>query len=499
VLYSSVGHAGASGYLAAMALFGVSPYVMKPTALTLNIAVALITTARFYRAGHFSWSLSWPFLASSVPLAFVGGAITLPGTVYRVLVGAVLLFAAYRMFWFTDRERSTAPPHLLAALAWGAVLGFISGLTGLGGGIFLSPLLLFMGWANFQETAGASSAFILLNSIAGLLGHVSSVQALSPATLVLALAAVVGALIGSEIGVRRLAGVSYGGCWPWCSSSRARSSSSRGDSHMSDLLVLVRGVGDIGSAVAHRLFGAGYGVVIHDDPDPTTSRRGMAFVDAVFDGQAVLEGVRAVCIDDLEEVKRAVAAHEVIPVSVRPLAPLLAGLQPQVLVDARMRKHTEPQVHRGLADFTIALGPSRVAGLHADVVIETSWDDLGRVITTGASLPLAGEPRAIDGHARDRYVYAPIDGVFRTTFRIGDAVRQGQEVAHIDSTALTAPLDGVLRGLTRNAVLVTVRTKVIEIDPRGRVCSVRGIAERPHRIADGVLAAIRDRKANGFA
>lgn len=117
----------------------------------------MITTARFYRAGHVSWSLSWPFLASSAPLAFVGGALTLPGTVYRVLVGAVLLFAAYRMFWFTEHERSTAAPRLLAALAWGAVLGFISGLTGLGGGIFLSPLLLFMGWANFPETAGASS------------------------------------------------------------------------------------------------------------------------------------------------------------------------------------------------------------------------------------------------------------------------------------------------------------------------------------------------------
>jgi uncharacterized protein len=207
VLYSSVGHAGASGYLAAMALFSVAPEVMKPTALILNIAVALITTVRFYRAGYFSWPLLWPFVVSSVPLAFIGGAITLPGTVYRVLVGLILLFAAYRLFWYTDREKTTQPPHVIAALVLGAVLGFVSGLTGVGGGIFLSPLLLFMGWANFKQTAGASSVFILLNSLAGLAGHLSSVQSVPHAAFVWAVAAVVGGLVGSEMGVRRLAAV----------------------------------------------------------------------------------------------------------------------------------------------------------------------------------------------------------------------------------------------------------------------------------------------------
>jgi len=257
------------------------------------------------------------------------------------------------------------------------------------------------------------------------------------------------------------------------------------------LLVIVRGVGDIGSAVAHRLFRAGYRVVIHDEPQPTTSRRGMAFTDAVFDGQAVLEGVRAVLVDDLGGTEQMLMAHEAIPVYVRTLGPLLASLKPRVLVDARMRKHSAPEVQRGLARLTIALGPGFVAGRDADVVIETSWDDLGRVITEGASLPLSGEPREIDGHARDRYVYAPIDGMFRTKARIGEAVRQGQEVAQIDSVSLSAPLDGVLRGLTHDAVPVTVRTKVIEIDPRGRVSEVRGIVERPRRIAEGVLSATR--------
>lgn len=177
---------------------------MKPTALTLNIAVAFITTVRFYRAGHFSWPLSWPFFVSSVPLAFVGGAITLPGVVYRVLVGLTLLFAAYRMFSCADHEKTVVQPPLIAALGCGAVLGFISGLTGVGGGIFLSPLLLFMGWATFKQTAGTSSAFVLLNSIAGLLGHTSSVQSLPPAAFMWAVAAVAGGLIGSDLGVRRL-------------------------------------------------------------------------------------------------------------------------------------------------------------------------------------------------------------------------------------------------------------------------------------------------------
>jgi uncharacterized membrane protein YfcA len=180
---------------------------MKPTALVLNIAVALITTVRVSRAGNFSWPLSWPFLVTSVPLAFIGGRIMLPGPAYRVLVGLILLFAAYRLFGYNDREKPPVTPDLLTALVAGAELGFISGLTGVGGGIFLGPLLLVMGWANVKATAGTSSAFILLNSLAGLLGHVSSVQALPPAALTWAVAAVIGGIVGSDMGVRRMAEV----------------------------------------------------------------------------------------------------------------------------------------------------------------------------------------------------------------------------------------------------------------------------------------------------
>jgi hypothetical protein len=209
-LYSSVGHAGASGYLAAMALFGLAPATMKPTALCLNILVATIATFRFYRAGCFSWPLFWPFAVASIPLAFVGGAITLPTNVYKQIVGATLLYAAFRLFFFTQAKADAAAMRsvpFMSAILLGALIGFLSGLTGVGGGIFLSPLLLLMGWADTRRTAGVSAAFILVNSIAGLLGNFSNVQALPRALPYFALAAVVGGLVGSEFGSRRLASV----------------------------------------------------------------------------------------------------------------------------------------------------------------------------------------------------------------------------------------------------------------------------------------------------
>lgn len=199
-----MGHAGASGYLAAMALFGVAPEVMKPTALTLNLLVASIASFKFYRAGHFSWRIFWPFAATSVPLAFVGGGIALPVTVYRPLLGAVLLYSAAR---FTFGFRGTDEPRpipLWAALVLGAVIGLLSGLTGVGGGIFLSPVLLLMRWAPIRVTAAVSAAFILANSAAGLAGHLSSVGHVHPMVAVWAVIAGVGGWIGSELGSRRL-------------------------------------------------------------------------------------------------------------------------------------------------------------------------------------------------------------------------------------------------------------------------------------------------------
>jgi uncharacterized membrane protein YfcA len=206
VLYSTVGHAGASGYLAAMALFGVAPAVMKPTALTLNILVALVASAKFYRAGFFSWRIFWPFAVASIPASFIGGSLTLPVHVYKLIVGIVLLYSALRLFLIAKRPdaETPTPAPLWIALVFGAAIGLLSGLTGVGGGIFLSPLILLMGWARTKETAAVSSAFILVNSIAGLLGHVSAVAAVPRAIFVWAPVALLGGWIGSELGTRTL-------------------------------------------------------------------------------------------------------------------------------------------------------------------------------------------------------------------------------------------------------------------------------------------------------
>jgi len=206
LLYSTVGHAGASGYLAAMALFSISPLQMKPTALVLNILVAIIGTVRFYRAGFFSWPIFWPFIVTSIPASFIGGALTLPVPIYKSIVGLVLVYSAVRLFFSAtrgdDRETSRAP--LLAALLIGAIIGLISGLTGVGGGIFLSPVLLLMHWAKTKETSGVAVAFILVNSISGLLGHVSSLALVPHEIIYFAPAAIIGGWIGTLLGTRVL-------------------------------------------------------------------------------------------------------------------------------------------------------------------------------------------------------------------------------------------------------------------------------------------------------
>ena len=205
-LYSSVGHGGASAYLAIMALFSVAPETMRPTALALNLVVATFAATRFAMNGQTNWRLLAAFAATAVPAAFLGGSINLPPESYRPLVGIVLLLAAVRLFWQPERlaARQIEPPSLALTLPVGAGLGLLAGLTGTGGGIFLSPLIILFGWENARKTSGIAAAFIVLNSAAGLLGNLSSVQRLPSELPYLAGSVFVGALLGSWLGVSRL-------------------------------------------------------------------------------------------------------------------------------------------------------------------------------------------------------------------------------------------------------------------------------------------------------
>ena len=204
LLYSSVGHAGASGYLAVMALFSLAPEVIKPTALGLNILVASIGTWHFWRAGHFSWRLFWPFAVLAVPLAFVGGSAHLPPQVFKILLGVVLLFSALRFLLRPAGEEVAHEPARPVAIALGGGLGLLAGLTGTGGGIFLTPLLLHLRWARAKTAAAVSALFILVNSVAGLLGDIASTKRFPAGAPVLALAAVLGGAVGSYWGSRHL-------------------------------------------------------------------------------------------------------------------------------------------------------------------------------------------------------------------------------------------------------------------------------------------------------
>lgn len=205
MLYASVGHGGASGYLAIMALFSFHPASLKPTALILNIVVAGVASWLYLSAKQFSWRTFWPFAITSIPASYLGGYFTLPPHLYRPILGVVLLYAAWRLFVSTERpEGEVHPPRLSIAFGIGAVLGFFSGLIGVGGGIFLSPLMVLLGWARVREVSGIAALFILVNSAAGLLGHLGSLQQVPNYAPLLAIMALAGGTVGALCGSRRL-------------------------------------------------------------------------------------------------------------------------------------------------------------------------------------------------------------------------------------------------------------------------------------------------------
>jgi uncharacterized membrane protein YfcA len=204
VLYASVGHGGASGYLALMALFSVTPEVMKPTALMLNLFVSLTSFIQFYRGKHFRWHIFWPFALASIPLAFFGGKIHIDGSIYKQILGILLLIPVVRFLFFanikvTEIKRSNIPLSLFV----GAIIGFLSGLIGIGGGIILSPILLLLKWTDQKQTAAISALFIFVNSLSGLAGQLQKGISFSADMYTYVAVAFVGGLCGAYLGALR--------------------------------------------------------------------------------------------------------------------------------------------------------------------------------------------------------------------------------------------------------------------------------------------------------
>ncbi|QDD13639.1 sulfite exporter TauE/SafE family protein [Candidatus Methylopumilus rimovensis] len=204
ILYTSVGHAGASIYIAIMTLFNIPSSVIKPTALVLNIFIASFTSWRFIRKGFFDLKVLLPIALGAIPFAFLGGYINPPSHIYKSIVGFILLISAISLV--TDLSKKIdknlkKPPFFLAVLI-GSCIGFLAGLTGTGGGIFLSPLILFLGWSSTKTTSGITALFILINSSFGLLGNYSSIQSLPNQLPLFIGATLIGALIGTTLGIK---------------------------------------------------------------------------------------------------------------------------------------------------------------------------------------------------------------------------------------------------------------------------------------------------------
>lgn len=209
VLYASVGQAGASGYLAAMGLFGLTPAAMKTTALSLNLLVAGIGTLQFWRSGLLSWRTFYPFAVLGFPFSLIGGAVQLPTQFYYPVVGVILLLSAVQMFRSATKKpatHSSSPVHppFIPALLTGAVIGFVSGTTGTGGGIFLAPVILSMNWVSLRRTAAVTAAYNLLNSAAALIGAYSILGSIPQALPVWLVAVGIGGAIGAFVGSRYL-------------------------------------------------------------------------------------------------------------------------------------------------------------------------------------------------------------------------------------------------------------------------------------------------------
>jgi len=259
-------------------------------------------------------------------------------------------------------------------------------------------------------------------------------------------------------------------------------------------VAVVLGAGDIGSAVALAAHRAGFAVVLCDEVDPPWPRRGMAFTDAWYVGSADLDGEAAMFCASAKSIPAVLHRHRLIAATTWSWRGVVESLAAVALVDARMRNRSVSDDLRTDALTAVGLGPGFVAGRNVDVAIETSWGDrLGAVVASGPTLGLHGEPRAIGGAGRERFVYGPSGGRFMTDHHIASPVAKGEVVGAVGTTRIVAPLDGVLRGLSAHGARISEGAKIVEVDPRGDPASCFGTGERPRAIARGVVAALAGR------
>ncbi len=257
--------------------------------------------------------------------------------------------------------------------------------------------------------------------------------------------------------------------------------------------ILVVGGGDVGSAVAHTLFRHGAQVLIAERERSPHARRGMAFTDALFDGEASLEGVLARYVKDVAGVSGCWQQGHCIPVVTLPENLLTSAIAFDALVEATMRRDPVRQDLRGTAGHVIGLGPGYEPGSNCDIAIETQWGDaMGTVLRDRAAAPRSGGPRALDGVTRERFVPAESAGLWRSSAQLGQRVRPGDIVGHLDGRPVRAPIHGHLRGVSRDGVRVAIGARLLEVDPRQQP-ELAGLGERPVAIARGVLQALSER------